>query len=56
MKLNTLKQTNERVYWDELLAVWGTIRVHFAVPNPIGIDTKVTTNDDKKYSSFNNWQ
>ena len=43
----SLKQTNASVYWDDLLAVWGTIHVHFAVPNPIAIDTKVITNDDK---------
>ena len=43
----SLKTTNARVYWDDLLAVLGTIHVHFATPNPIAIDTKVTTNDDK---------
>ena len=30
-----------------MLAVWDTIHVHFAAPNPIAIDIKVTTNDDK---------
>ena len=44
---HSLKQTNARVYWDDLLAVWGTIHVHFAAPNNFGINTKVTTNDDK---------
>ena len=43
----SLKTANARVYWDDLLAVLGTIHVHFATPNPIAIDTKVTTNDDK---------
>ena len=43
----SLKTTNARVYWDDLLAVLGTIHVHFGTPNPIAIDTKVTTNDDK---------
>ena len=42
-----LKQTNARVYWDDLLVVWGIIHVHFAAPNFIGIDTIVATNDDK---------
>ena len=41
------KKSNARVYWDDLLAVLGTIRVHFATLNPIAIDTKVTTNNDK---------
>ena len=44
---HSLKTTNARVYWDDLLAVWGTIHVHFATPDPTAIDTKVTTNDDK---------
>ena len=44
---HSLKQTNARVYWDDLLAVWGTIHVHFAAQNNFGINTKVTTNDDK---------
>ena len=44
---HSLKQTNARVYWDDLLAVWGTIHVHFAAPNNFGINTKVTTIDDK---------
>ena len=34
----SLKQTNARVYWDDLLAVWDTIHVHFAAPNPISIE------------------
>ena len=42
-----LKQTNARIYWDDLLAVLGTIHEHFVAPNPISIETKVTTNDDK---------
>ena len=44
---HSLKQTNARIYWDDLLAVQGTIHVDFVAPNPIGIETKVTTNDDK---------
>ena len=28
-----LKQTNARVYWDELLTLRGTIHVHFAAPH-----------------------
>ena len=44
---HSLKQTNARAYWDHLLAVWGAIHVHFAAPNPIGIDTKVITSDDE---------
>ena len=34
------EKTNARVYWGDLLAVWGTIHAHFAAPNPIAIDTK----------------
>ena len=30
-----------------MLAVRDTIQVHFVAPNPIGIETKVTTNGDK---------
>ena len=44
---HSVKQTNARMYWDDLLAVRGTIHVHFVAPNPIGIETKVATNDDK---------
>ena len=48
-------KTNAKIllYWD-LLAVWGTIHSHFAAPNPISIDTMVSTNDQKRtlYSIF----
>ena len=44
---HSLKQANARVYWDDLLAVRDTIHVHFVAPNPIGIETKVTTNGGK---------
>ena len=44
---HSLKQTNARAYWNDLLAVWSTIHVHFAAPHPTGIETKVITNDGK---------
>ena len=40
-------KTNARIYWDDLLAVRGTIHLHFFAPNPSGFETKVTTNLDK---------
>ena len=41
------EQSNAMIYWNILQALWGTIHMHFVAPNPIGIQTKVTTNDDK---------
>ena len=42
--------------WDDFLDIWGTIYmyVHFVAPNHIGIETKITTNDNKStvHSSY----
>ena len=36
-----LEQTNARVYWDDLLAVWGTIQVHFAALNSMTLTQRL---------------